>query len=56
MTREEAVKLMPFLQMKFQSNDEEFFVFENMRTVSGDTVDCVPAIVSGCLPLHEKGL
>ena len=56
MTREEAVDLMPFLQNKIQSNDEEFFVLENVRSVSGDTRDCLPAIVSGCLPLHEKGL
>jgi len=54
MTRKEAVELMPFLQKKFQSNDGEFFVFENARTVSGDTIDCVPAIMSGCLPLNNN--
>ena len=55
MAREDAVDLMPFLQRKFQSNDDEFFVFENARTVSGHTERCIPAIVSGCLPLNEKG-
>jgi len=54
MTRKEAVEKMPFLQKKFQSNDGDFFVFENARTVSGDTIDCVPAIVSGCLPLNKR--
>ena len=39
--REAAVPLMPFFQKSFQSNDGEFFVFENSRTVSGDTADAV---------------
>ncbi|KAL3774944.1 hypothetical protein ACHAWO_007904 [Cyclotella atomus] len=54
MTREESVGLMPFLQKEFQSNDNEFFFLEDTRSVSGDTMECLPAITSGCLPLNDK--
>ena len=48
-------KLMPFFQQMLQS-DGEYFVFENARSVSGDTTDAVTSIQSGCLPLnHEDG-
>lgn len=48
-------KMMPFVEQMMHSKDE-YFVFENVRTVSGDTVDAVTALQSGCLPLnHEEG-
>lgn len=56
LTKEENLELMPFLKKMIQSNDGEFFVFENPRTVSGDTAHAIPAIVSGCLPLNEDGI
>ncbi|KAL7462166.1 hypothetical protein ACHAXS_002557 [Conticribra weissflogii] len=57
LTHDSAVQAMPFFQEMFQSNRTDFFVFENSRSVSGDTADCVTAITSGCLPLdHPEGL
>ena len=48
-------KMMPFVEQMMHSKDK-YFVFENVRTVSGDTVDAVTALQSGCLPLnHEEG-
>lgn len=41
LTSHTAVKAMPFFQRHFQGNEEEFFVFENSRAVSGDTIDCM---------------
>jgi hypothetical protein len=46
-------KMMPFVEQMMRSKDE-YFVFENVRTVSGDTVDAVTALQSGCLPLNHK--
>lgn len=55
-TNEDVAKLMPFYQKMLNANDDEYFVFENVRSVSGDTADCVPAITTGCLPVnHQNG-
>lgn len=43
----------PFFQKMMHSQDD-YFVFENARTVSGDTQDCLTAIQSGCIPLNKK--
>lgn len=44
---------VPFFQKMMHSQDD-FFVFENARTISGDTQDCLTAIQSGCIPLNKK--
>ncbi|KAK1748484.1 hypothetical protein QTG54_000423 [Skeletonema marinoi] len=46
-------KMMPFVEQMMHSKDE-YFVFENVRTVSGDTTDAVTALQSGCLPQNHK--
>jgi len=53
MAKESSVKVTPFLQQMFRSKDE-YFVFENARSVSGDTVDAMSGIHSGCIPLDHK--
>jgi len=55
LTRQSSMEYMPFFRSMLHSEDD-FHVFEHARTVSGDTVDALTAIQSGCLPLdHEKG-
>merc|ERR1711957_784511 len=46
-------KSMPFFQQMLHS-DVEYFVFENARTVAGDTADAMSAIQTGCLPLNHR--
>ena len=41
MARKASVPLMPFFQKSYQSDDGEFFLFENSRSVSGDTPDAM---------------
>ena len=45
---------VPFYQKMAASKDQGFYVFENARSASGDTIDCMTAIQSGCLPLDDK--
>lgn len=36
-------------------NDDNMFVFKNTRTVSGNTLDAFPALMTGCLPYNDTG-
>jgi len=55
LTRESSLKTTSFFTKMLRSEDR-FYVFEHARTVSGDTVDALTAIQSGCLPLdHNDG-
>ena len=55
MTQESSVKATPFFHKMMKSDEEDYFVFEHARTVSGDTTDAISAIHSGCNPLdHGK--
>lgn len=45
----EGVEAMPFFQNKMH-NDTDFYVFESTRTGSGNTIDAMPALMTGCLP------
>jgi len=59
LSQEYASQKMPFVRKMMQSNknDGGFYIFENSRTVSGDTADAFTTIASGCLPLnHRSGL
>lgn len=43
LTDKKAVEAMPFFQnhlLQSQADNDEIFVFENSRSVSGDTADC----------------
>jgi len=51
-----AAQAMPFFKKMMHSDDEGFYVFENSRTVSGDTVDAFTAIASGRLPINGPGI
>lgn len=53
MTQDTSVQATPFFHRMLKS-DEEYFVFEHARTVSGDTTDAITAIQSGCNPLDHK--
>lgn len=53
MTHESSAKATPFFHEMLKSQDE-YFVFEHARTVSGDTVDALSAIQSGCDPVDHK--
>ena len=53
---------MPFLWTMMRHHPD-FYVFEHARTVSGNTLDALPALMTGCMPytqdaedwLHEPG-
>jgi len=59
---DEGVAATPFFN-KMKNENDDFYVFEHGRTVSGITIDAFPALMSGCAPytqdsvkwLHEKG-
>ena len=52
---DEGVKATPFFQNKMHS-DADFYVFESMRTGSGNTIDAMPALMTGCLPHNLDGV
>jgi len=45
---------MPFFQDKMK-RDPDFYVFEHARTVSGNTLDALPALLTGCMPYNPDG-
>ena len=52
---EEGRASTPFFQ-DLMHNNENMFVFEHGRTVSGNTIDAMPALMTGCLPINDDGL
>jgi hypothetical protein len=46
---------MPWCQDK-KERDPDFYVFEHARAVSGNTIDAMPAIMTGCLPYDNEGV
>lgn len=52
---DDGVKATPFFQSKMH-NDSDFYVFENTRTGSGNTIDAMPALMTGCLPYTDEGV
>jgi len=38
------------------ANDPDFYVFEHHRTGSGNTIDAMPSLMTGCLPYTVKGM
>lgn len=46
---------MPWFQDKMD-NDPDFYVFEHVRAPSGNTVDALPALCTGCLPYDDNGV
>jgi len=53
MTHDSSAKATPFFH-KMLKSDDEYFVFEHARTVSGDTTDAITAIESGCNPMDKE--
>lgn len=47
-------KAMPFFQ-SLLANKPEMYVFPKARSVSGNTVDCLTSLASGCLPYTKAG-
>jgi len=43
----------PFFHSLMENDD--FYLFPHARSVSGDTRDCTTALLTGCLPIDEKG-
>mmetsp|Transcript_32322 Transcript_32322/g.67805 ORF Transcript_32322/g.67805 Transcript_32322/m.67805 type:complete len:976 (-) Transcript_32322:11-2938(-) len=52
---EEGKTSAPFFHDRM-ANDPNFYVFENHRTGSGNTIDAMPSLMTGCLPYTEKGI
>jgi len=45
---------MPFFQSLIK-NDTQLHVFPNVRSASGNTKDCMTALITGCLPYSKRG-
>eukprot|EP00580_Thalassiosira_gravida_P020538 CAMPEP_0201679068 /NCGR_PEP_ID=MMETSP0494-20130426/47623_1 /ASSEMBLY_ACC=CAM_ASM_000839 /TAXON_ID=420259 /ORGANISM="Thalassiosira gravida, Strain GMp14c1" /LENGTH=217 /DNA_ID=CAMNT_0048162429 /DNA_START=145 /DNA_END=794 /DNA_ORIENTATION=- len=41
---------------KRMKRDPNFYVFQHHRTGSGNTIDAMPSLMTGCLPYTEKGM
>lgn len=52
---ENGAKAMPFFQSLMKDNTD-FYAFEHMHTGSGNTLDAMPALMTGCLPYTKEGL
>ena len=52
---QEGIDAMPFFHDKMH-NDTNFYVFETTHTGSGNTIDAMPALMTGCLPHTLKGV
>jgi len=52
---EEGIKATPWFN-KMKNEDPNFYVFENGRTISGLTIDAMPALMTGCAPYSKKGI
>ena len=53
-----AIHIYEYVQPFFQHmmhNDEDMFVFKNTRSVSGNTLDAFPSLMTGCLPFNDSG-
>jgi phosphoglycerol transferase MdoB-like AlkP superfamily enzyme len=48
-------KAMPFFQSLLVANRTEMHLFPKARAASGDTVDCLTSLVTGCLPYSSAG-
>jgi hypothetical protein len=46
-------KAMPFVQSML--NNPHTYLFEHARSVSGDTVDCMGSLITGCAPYKVNG-
>ena len=54
MSTDQGKAAMPFFQGLKDSNDN-MYVFEHTRSVSGNTIDALPSLLTGCLPYNEEG-
>lgn len=52
---DQGVAAMPFFQ-DMMHNDPNMYVFEGARTGSGNTIDALPALMTGCLPYDEAAI
>jgi len=52
---QEGIDAMPFFHDKMH-NDTNFYVFEKTHTGSGNTIDAMPALMTGCLPHTLEGV
>jgi len=55
LTTREGKSATPFFQDKMQ-NDPNMYVFEHASSVSGNTIDSLPALMTGCLPYTEDAM
>lgn len=53
MNTDEGKAAMPFFQGLKDNND--MYVFEHTRCVSGNTIDALPSLLTGCLPYNDEG-
>ena len=52
---QEGIDATPFFHDKMH-NDTNFYVFEKTHTGSGNTIDAMPALLTGCLPHTLEGV
>ena len=52
---EDGIKATPFFQDMIQ-NDPNMFVFEHALSGSGNTIDALPSLMTGCLPYNAEGV
>ena len=52
---QEGIDATPFFHDKMH-NDTNFYVFEKTHTGSGNTIDAMPALMTGCLPHTLEGV
>ena len=55
MNTEKGKAAMPYFQ-SLMHHDPDMYVFEHTRSVSGNTIDAMPALLIGCLPFTAKGI
>lgn len=55
MNTQQGKAAMPFFQDRMH-NDTDMYVFEHTRSVSGNTIDAMPALLIGCLPFTAKAI
>ena len=52
--RPEGRKATPFFH-ELMDHEDDFYVFNKARSVSGDTRDCLTTLATGCLPVTQEG-
>lgn len=55
MSTEHGRAAMPYFQYLKETN-KDMYVFDNTRSVSGNTIDALPSLLTGCVPYSPEGI